>query len=145
MSTETPARIRWSDDRGFGCVGTIGPFMFQIVRVYLGPKWMLTADGMGRAFRDREPRIDDMDELKALAEEWLAEFVRSLGAVFPEPLTDDQRFQVSEARDLLARWDRERFTEDGYAAERTLADQVRALLAIVDQVAPDETAKEAGQ
>jgi hypothetical protein len=57
-------------------------------------------------------------------------------------LTDSQRFQVDEARDLLDRWDRERFAEDGYGAERTLADQVRNLLAIVDHLAAARAGEE---
>lgn len=62
--------------------------------------------------------------------------------VFAEPLSNSQRWQVREARDLLALWDQNRGGPDVYGTERTLADQVRTLLAIIDQVAPAEPPKE---
>lgn len=166
--SETAARIRWEyTDGGMdGYVGTLMPPVFRICDAAPNDAaWVLMAEFPGDAILR-----DDMEELKAEAERWLEEFVTSLGAVFPNEarpcapcssaageeiwhgplgcpankagraISDSQRWQVDEARDLLARWDQERFAEDGYGAERTLADQVRNLLAIVDQAAPDETA-----
>lgn len=50
------------------------------------------------------------------------------------PLTESQRFQVSEARDILGTWDLANL--GGISRETVLADQVRALLAIIDQAFP---------
>lgn len=50
-------------------------------------------------------------------------------------LSEAERWQVEEARGLLCRWD----SSHGpgiYGAERTLADQLRGMLALVDQLAP---------
>ncbi len=50
---------------------------------------------------------------------------------------EDQRWQVEEARRTLAAWDAERGDgSDVYDRERVLADHVRTLLAVIDQVAP---------
>jgi hypothetical protein len=84
---ETTSRIRWEPTKygGWtGHVGTLEPWLFQIHKP--GPPcpaaWELTTalpGGLGRyAFRD------DPEWLKAEAERWLAGFVSSLGAVFPE-------------------------------------------------------------
>lgn len=62
-------------------------------------------------------------------------------AAAAEPLSDSQRWQVSEARDLLALWDQNRGGPDIYGTERTLADQLRTLLAIIDQIIPDQPPK----
>jgi hypothetical protein len=54
-------------------------------------------------------------------------------------LSETERWQVNEARDMLARWDgdagpRRSLADQG--REMVLADHVRALLAITDQLAP---------
>lgn len=61
-----------------------------------------------------------------------------------EPLSDDERFRVQEARDILGTWDLARGPAAGdvYDRERVLADQVRALLSVIGKhggVADDET------
>jgi hypothetical protein len=53
-------------------------------------------------------------------------------------LTDWQRFQVSEARDVLSRWDAGRDDSGIYDREKVLADQARSLLAIVASLAAAE-------
>ena len=58
-------------------------------------------------------------------------------------LDDSQRFQVGEARDLLATWDLNRGDPAVYNTERVLADQLRNLLAIIE--ASLLAAKEADQ
>lgn len=64
-------------------------------------------------------------------------------AEVPSSLTDSQRWQVGEARAALAAWDAERNPDgDVYGTERTLADHVRNLLAIVDQEAAPAAAGE---
>lgn len=55
---------------------------------------------------------------------------------------EPEAFQMDEARDVLARWDAGQGGEPASSREKVLADQVRALLAIVDQRA---AAKEAGR
>lgn len=51
-------------------------------------------------------------------------------------LAESQRFQVQEARDCLGTWDLARAGVAGIDRETVLADQLRAMLAIVDAVAP---------
>lgn len=46
-------------------------------------------------------------------------------------LTESQRFQVQEARDILGTWDLN--SPGGVSRETVLADQVRTLLAIIDE------------
>jgi len=70
------------------------------------------------------------DELKAEAERWLAEFTSSLGASFPDKPGESAAFQLSEARDVLARWDAGQGGVTVISREKVLADQVRALLAM---------------
>ncbi len=53
-----------------------------------------------------------------------------------DPLGEQQRWQVDEAALLLAAWDQEHGPEIA-GRERVLADQVRALLAVIGQAAPD--------
>lgn len=59
--------------------------------------------------------------------------------ITPHPMEADlgeaQCFQVREARDALATWDLARDPE-AISRESVLADQVRALLAIIDAVMP---------
>ena len=49
-------------------------------------------------------------------------------------LSETERWQIGEARDLLARWDRDRGRPGIYSTERALADTVRGLLVIVEQM-----------
>jgi hypothetical protein len=56
----------------------------------------------------------------------------------PQSLADSGRFQVGEARGALARWDRAH-GPDIYGTDRVLADQLRAMLALVGQLAPNAT------
>jgi len=140
--TET-TRIRWepTEHGGWGGkVGTLEPLAFEVWRsncdfrdVVLG-EWVLSIRLPG-PFGEQLPHGHDPDKLKAEAERWLEEFVGALGAIFePEP-SESAAFQLREARSVLARWDAGRDDPDGriYDRERVLADQVRALLAIVDQ------------
>lgn len=53
-------------------------------------------------------------------------------------LSETGRWQVEQARDLLGRWDSAHGPEI-YGTERTLADQLRGMLALVDQLAPPDT------
>lgn len=57
-------------------------------------------------------------------------------------LTESQRFQVQEARDILGTWDLARVGADYIDRERVLADQVRTLLAVIDTVAPKGLARQ---
>ena len=82
--TET-RRIRWEPvECGVdGYVGAVIPPVFTIYCAELSyADWMLTSELPG----DARPG-NDLDVLKARAEDWLARFVSSLGAVFePEPV-----------------------------------------------------------
>lgn len=64
---------------------------------------------------------------------------RAGGAV----LDEGQRSRAQEARDILGTWDLARDGNPGIDRERVLADQVRALLAVIDELAAP--AKEAGR
>jgi hypothetical protein len=133
--TETTARIRWQETslgEFAGRVGTLRWLAFQMrPPAYDGGAWQLTSyipGSIGNA-----TYYDDREDAEAEAERWLAEFVSSLGASFTEPLSDSQRFQVSEARDLLALWDENRGLDGrNYSTERTLADHLRNMLAIIE-------------
>lgn len=57
-----------------------------------------------------------------------------VGPVAGGELSESQRFQVGEARDILGTWDMA--NPGGVGRETVLADQVRALLVIVDQAFP---------
>jgi hypothetical protein len=53
----------------------------------------------------------------------------------PSPiLTESERFQIREARDILGTWDLN--SPGGVSRETVLADQVRTLLAIIDEKGP---------
>ena len=83
----TETRIRWQPTKygGFtGHVGTLETWAFQIHQpVFAGQGWVLTATFPG-ALDDVRPGTPE--KLKAEAERWLAGFVASLGAVFPDAL-----------------------------------------------------------
>lgn len=52
-------------------------------------------------------------------------------------LGDSQRWQVEQARDILATWDLARDPDGPYMDRETvLADQLRALLEVIDEIAP---------
>jgi hypothetical protein len=147
MTLPTPtgpsgARIRWEPTGLGGWVGWVGTMERWLFEV--GPRdgdpgaWKLTTTfpvTFDWAFIGNDP-----EQLKErTAEHWLEEFVSALGAVFPGPagdLSDWQRFQISEARDVLARWDAGHDDSNIYDRERVLADQVRNLLAIIGQALP---------
>lgn len=85
---ETTARIRWesgaeaSTTAYFGLVANCGPHLFQIIKpVFKGDQHTLRSELPGQRYSQRD---GDPDTLKAAAEEWLAAFASSLGAVFPE-------------------------------------------------------------
>jgi hypothetical protein len=52
-----------------------------------------------------------------------------------QQLSQSGRSQIDEARDMLARWDRDHGTA-ALGREQVLADRLRDLLALVDQLAP---------
>ena len=80
--TETP-RIRWEETEAgilAGYVGTVGPALFFTWQPpQRDPLWVLTTDLPGMAAERRYK--DNPEELKAEAEQWLSEFVASLGAL----------------------------------------------------------------
>jgi hypothetical protein len=83
----TETRIRWeyADGGMDGYVGTLVPPAFRICDAApASATWVLMAEFPGDAILG-----DDMDELKVTAERWLERFVASLGAVFPEPIADN--------------------------------------------------------
>jgi hypothetical protein len=59
-----------------------------------------------------------------------------------DQLDEHQRWQVDEAALLLAAWDREHGPEV-IDRERVLADQVRALLGVIGQAAPEPASRKA--
>ena len=139
MTTE---RIRWEPTRngGFeGYVGTLEPSAFTIWKYRSDVAWWTLTGNLG-AMREC-PHGDDPEALKAEAERWLERFVSSLGAVFPAEPDESTEFQLSEARDVLARWDAGQDGCPECSREKVLADHVRALLAIVDR----EAASTAGE
>ena len=84
----TEPRIRWQDDvlgsgEADGFTGTLDPPAFAIWKPpQAGGEWVLTSNLPGQE-HDRGFDVTP-GKLKAVAERWLAEFVSSLGAVFPE-------------------------------------------------------------
>jgi hypothetical protein len=81
-------RIRWteqSDGGWLGHAGTIERSLFMIIPPFLG-RWELYSTLPGW---DRALLRGDVDEIKDHAERWLEEFVSSLGAVWPEPIADN--------------------------------------------------------
>jgi hypothetical protein len=83
VSTEL---IRWNDTRN-GSTGTFGPFTFIVSPLYTGEGYLLVPYIPG--MEDRRAR-GDLDEVKAVAESWVREFVTSLGAVFPRARYDTE-------------------------------------------------------
>jgi hypothetical protein len=89
-----PARIRWEDApplaggvyliASIGYVGTIEEPAFRIYTPdEIHARWLLSIRlTAGSQFR----YADGPDQLKAEAERWLAGFISSLGAPFPEPV-----------------------------------------------------------
>lgn len=60
----------------------------------------------------------------------------------PAELSESDRFQVEEARRMLADVWADRLGEEIYGIERTLHDHARNLLALVDRIAPEGEAGE---
>jgi hypothetical protein len=76
-------RIRWNDAPS-GSTGQFGPFTFIVSRIYSGGgEYLLVpyVPGMG----DRRAG-GSLDDVKAVAETWLREFISSLGALFAADL-----------------------------------------------------------
>ena len=92
---------------------------------------------------DYARRINDLRvferEYRARLRGWLIQQLGLLNAPYGEGLLDsDQRWFVEEARGILREWDQERGDSEGLIHDRegVLAAQIRALLSILDQVAP---------
>lgn len=86
----TGTRIRWEDPPGDSfatAAGYVGQIETDLFRIFppdtLDPEWALNSSLPGY-IGSKRGSADGPDELKALAEVWLEEFVSSLGAVFPE-------------------------------------------------------------
>jgi hypothetical protein len=88
--TETTTRIRWEPTKYGGWTGHVGTLEGHAFQVWetpadtgVGP-WRLESSLPGNFWR----KLDGTDpgELKGVAEAWLAEFVTSLGAVFPDTI-----------------------------------------------------------
>jgi len=78
-------RIRWEqaqDDSVLGYAGTIDPAAFKILWLPGAGDWWLTSNLPGQ--EGKRHYGDTSDEVKPAAEEWLAEFTASLGAIFPK-------------------------------------------------------------
>jgi hypothetical protein len=83
----TTGRIHWDESRYRGWYGSVGPYrqLFSITwsaRLRAAPGWVMKSTLPG--LEGRKGASGDDAVLKVKAEEWLAEFVTSLGAVFPE-------------------------------------------------------------
>jgi hypothetical protein len=90
--TGPPARIRWEDDGRNSFEGYAGTWDWRLFDVWQTPsdfgdavvgEWVLSTQLPGRFRRDRSHGRDP-EPLKAEAEQWLSEFVASLGASFPK-------------------------------------------------------------
>jgi hypothetical protein len=91
-------RIRWHEEAAgniaafTGSAGTIDPDVFRIYPPdAAGAPWTLTSSLPG--FGHYRTYGDGPDELKDDAERWLAGFVSSLGAVFPEDDTNPEAYK----------------------------------------------------
>lgn len=96
-------------------------------------------NGQGGGRRLLGPSFNGTSELlqnKILDAGEAEEIRRMLDAVFPQALGESEQFQVQEARDILGTWDLA--NPGGVGRETVLADQVRALLAIIDQAFPGQ-------
>src|ERR1035441_8478042 len=80
-------RIRWSDDGTEGYAGTAGQRIFTLYPPQDGGEWMMAAALPG--FNGRIKYRDTLEELHPDAEQWLAEFISSLGAIFPDATADE--------------------------------------------------------
>jgi hypothetical protein len=80
-------RIRWSDDGTEGYVGTAGQRIFTLYPPQDGGEWMMAAALPG--FNGRIRYRDTLEELHPDAEQWLSEFISSLGAIFPDATADE--------------------------------------------------------
>jgi len=126
--TETTARIRWQDDglsgNHAGYVGTLAGPAFRIYSPDAAhDDWLLSV----RVAAGSEFLYDDSPEkLKDEAERWLAGFVSSLGAAFPEeepgavfePTMDEEAFCAQFAPGRRVRFAR---PDAGYPADQKMA------------------------
>jgi endogenous inhibitor of DNA gyrase (YacG/DUF329 family) len=85
--TETPARIRWTEDAALsiwaGRVGKCGAQLFTIAApATVTEGFLLMSRLPGMDFSCSRSRLE---EAQAEAERWLEEFTASLGATFAEP------------------------------------------------------------
>lgn len=137
MSTETgtTARIRWTAVEcgtvasWFGYAGTAEQSLFSILHPvtskpsrYRYDEWALGASFPGaqnetRYATTREPEAA-VAELKAEAERWLEEHVRSLGAVFPGTLRSEVESMRADKHQLAG--DHDWQAERAYGAVETL-------------------------
>ena len=128
--TGTTTRIRWEPTKygGWtGRVGTIDQFVFQLWQPG-SPEplpWRLESGlpgDFGRVATGLDPEL-----LKAEAERWLAEFVTSLGAVFPEdePGFDDDDGEPLEVK--YAAGTRVRFAHPGAGYPGDAEEAMKAL------------------
>ena len=136
-------RIQWEPDGQHAFRGSVGRcrdlFGIHWSSVRGDPDWILDTRLAG--MESRIAKDDSRIALERIAAGWLEEYAASLGAVFPGPddspaISEAERWQLAEYRSLLAGWDAGRGGDGLYTTDRTLADALRDLLAIVDRLAP---------
>lgn len=125
--TETPGRIRWEDnerrwdDGGsiLGRAGTREDWLFQITQANNDPDdeaLALMLQLPGADHRASEITQGGSPEaLKAKAEEWLEEFVSSLGAVFGDAVAADLRSRADEMETYIEGGDEGRHDRSMFA------------------------------
>ena len=98
-----PDRIRWHherDDRLIGCTGTLDPHVFVLLGPrFKGDEWVLMSRLPGQESVTRYAASPEA--LKPEAERLLAQFVTSLGAVFPELAPDTGKAIASEIERVI--------------------------------------------
>jgi hypothetical protein len=96
MPDETPSRIRWKHAPGIyaGPIGYVGSLDTPLFRVYdpQAPDGDHTLTTMLQGMGNRLCYGTEA-EVKAQAEEWLSEFVSSLGAAFPVAAGQETQLQ----------------------------------------------------
>jgi hypothetical protein len=135
--TETTARIRWESEpeaSSAACAGYAGTFGRDLFRIYApdesDDRWILASLLPGSDHRSAYG--ESAEELKPVAERLLAEFVVSLGAIFPEKpgsvLADvsDAEAYAEDFRARHAPGRRVRFSRPGagYPADQEMAARV---------------------
>jgi hypothetical protein len=139
----TETRIRWDDDCAgdiphyAGRAGTVDADLFKIWPPDgRDPEWLLTPELPGH---DYAVYGDGLEELKGRAEELLAEFVASLGAVFPDGL----REAVMSERDAHRMMAGEGHGDCPHSwSSHTSCGSARALDWVLDQMAAATAAAE---